>query len=72
MLNILVGVGQQHFSTDPEISVSPDKYREQLLNAYVAHVFDRKGNSNKPFSDDLTRQWLAFLAKKMKQHNQTQ
>jgi hypothetical protein len=45
--------------------------RKHLFDTYIERMFRRKGKSERPFSDEQTKNWLAWLAQQMARHNQT-
>jgi hypothetical protein len=53
-------------------SGTPAEWRRQLFDDYIAAMFARPGQSAKtPYTEDDTIYWLARLAEKMVEHNQT-
>ena len=44
--------------------------RTHLFETYLGRMFKRKGQGDKPCSDEQTEAWLSWLAQGMKQHNQ--
>src|SRR5260370_22635594 len=44
--------------------------RQQILETYVRRMLSRRGIKTR-YTPQQTRQWLAWLARQLKQHNQT-
>ncbi len=44
--------------------------RQHLFDTYVQRMFHRR-SQNSPYSSERTKEWLAWLARKMSRHNQT-
>lgn len=53
----------------PKLTSYQDR-RRHLFYVYTQRMFQRRGG-NKPYENDTSRDWLAYLARKMKLHDQT-
>jgi hypothetical protein len=70
MLSIMVMVYQDLSTESIPPSAPEDTVREYLFAAYVKRMFERRGVS-KQFTAEQTIKWLSFLARTMKDHNQS-
>lgn len=52
------------------LPADPAAARDRLFAAYIDRMFQRN-NPQRPFTDEQTRHYLAFLAYQLQQHNQT-
>jgi hypothetical protein len=55
---------------DPSLETVETR-RQHLFDTYIAHMFNRKGKTAKPYADRQTITWLSWLAKNMRQHHQS-
>lgn len=69
MLNVLVQVYQEE-PFDDFVPASSMGTRQQILETYVRRMLSRRGIKT-CYTPQQTRQWLAWLARQLKQHNQT-
>jgi DNA polymerase III delta prime subunit len=44
---------------------------QHLLDTYIERMFKRKGERDKPYTDEQTTTWLSWLAQRMIEHNQS-
>ncbi len=49
-----------------------EERRWHLFNTYIERMFQRKGQGNRPYTNEQTKSWLSWLAQKMDQHNETE
>lgn len=71
MLSIMTLVYQDgSFSTNTALETTEAR-QKHLFDAYIEQMFRRKGKFEKPYTDQQTIGWLAWLANNMVRHNQT-
>ncbi len=72
-LGIMIFVYQTESSKllEDNFSKNIDERRLHLFHVYVEHMLKRKGQRKKQYSDENTLRWLGWLARQMRQHNQS-
>lgn len=70
MLNIMSRAYERLSVAELPRQGSIEKRRQDLFNAYIKRMFSRRNNS-KRYSDEITKNWLIWLAQRMMQESQT-
>lgn len=68
MLNIIILAYEQAL---PQPSDAAQTSQSRLFEKYVERMYARKGQRDKPFTDEQTTRWLAKLAWQMRQRSQS-
>lgn len=53
-----------------QIDATMEKLPNHIFNTYIQRMFMLKAQENKPYPDEQTKSWLAWLAQQMARHNQ--
>lgn len=56
----------------PSRTIETEIRRKQLFDTYIERMFQRKGQGNKPYTNEQAKSWLSWLAHKMDQHDRTE
>lgn len=73
---LTLGIMSLAYQDMPAESLTGEAYhsiearRAHLFETYLGRMFKRKGQGDKPCSDEQTEAWLSWLAQGMKKHNQ--
>lgn len=70
---LMLSIAAQTYAGQPFddlVNADPTAVHDRLFSAYVEHMF-RRNNPQRPFTNDQTRHYLAYLAYQMRLHSQT-